>query len=78
MQYADADNEDYEHAKIVSEKLSITLVSPNLTPEKMMEYIDRCVIAMDGPFDSIRRIGMLANYETLAQKGYKVTLIGEG
>src|SRR3989338_1925840 len=78
VQYADADNEDYEHAKIVSEKLSITLVSPNLTPEKMMEYIDRCVIAMDGPFDSIRRIGMLANYETLAQKGYKVTLIGEG
>jgi asparagine synthase (glutamine-hydrolysing) len=78
LQYSGDENEDYKHAKIVAEYLGIKLLGAAVTPQMMIEYINRCIVANDGPVDSIRRIGMLANYESMREAGFKVALIGEG
>jgi len=78
LQYSGDENEDYKHAKIVAEYLGIKLLGATVTPQMMIEYINRCIVANDGPVDSIRRIGMLANYEAMREAGFKVALIGEG
>lgn len=78
IQYSGDANEDYEHAKIMAEYCGIKLKGPVITPQTMIEYINRCIVANDGPVDSIRRIGMFANYESIREAGFKVALIGEG
>lgn len=78
VRYSGDKNEDYHHAKILSQKMNFPLTGPVLTPKKMVDYIDRCILAMDSPFESIRRMGMMANYETVHRAGYKTALIGEG
>lgn len=78
IQYSGDSNEDYQHAKIMAEYCGIKLLGPVITPQIMVEYINRCIVANDGPVDSIRRIGMLANYESIREAGFKVALIGEG
>jgi len=78
IQYSGDSNEDYEHAKIMADYCKIKLAGPIITPQNMTEYINRCIVANDGPVDSIRRIGMLANYEAIREAGFKVALIGEG
>lgn len=71
-------NEDYEHAKIVMHAANIDLRTPALTAESMMQLIDPMIQAMDEPHDSIRQLGMFANYQTLRDAGCKVVLTGEG
>ncbi|MDP3989146.1 MAG: asparagine synthase (glutamine-hydrolyzing) [bacterium] len=78
IRYSGDDNEDFKHAKIMAEHCGITLSGPIITPQTMIEYINRCIVANDGPVDSIRRIGMFANYEAMREAGFKVALIGEG
>jgi len=78
VQYAGDANEDYKHAKIMAEHLKIELKGPVITPQNMIELINRCIVANDGPVDSIRRMGMFANYEAARAAGFKVLLIGEG
>lgn len=78
VQYSGDSNDDYQHAKIMAEYCGIELKGPVVTPQTMIEYINRCIVANDGPVDSIRRIGMFANYEAIREAGFKVALIGEG
>lgn len=78
VQYSGDNNDDYQYAKIMAEYCGIKLSGPIITPQIMTEYINRCIVANDGPVDSIRRIGMLANYESIREAGFKVALIGEG
>lgn len=78
VRYTGDPNIDYKHAKILAKMHNIKLVSPNVSPEKMMGLINRCINSVDGPVDSIRRMGMHANYEMISKLGYKATLIGEG
>ncbi len=78
IQYSGDTNEDWRHAKIMAADCGIKLMGPIITPQTMTEYINRCIVANDGPVDSIRRIGMLANYESMREHGFKVALIGEG
>jgi len=78
VQYSGDSNEDYQHAKIMAKYCGVKLMGPVITPQTMLEYINRCIVANDGPVDSIRRIGMLANYESMREAGFKVALIGEG
>lgn len=78
LRYSGDENEDYKYAKIVADYLGIELLGATVTPQMMVEYINRCIVANDGPVDSIRRIGMLANYESMREAGFKVALIGEG
>jgi len=78
IQYTGDSNEDYQYAKIMSDYCGIKLIGPVISPRSMIEYINRCIVANDGPVDSIRRIGMLANYEAMREAGFKVALIGEG
>jgi len=78
VRYSGDSNDDYEHAKIMADYCGIKLAGPIITPHIMIEYINRCIVANDGPVDSIRRIGMFANYETIREAGFKVVLIGEG
>ncbi len=78
VQYEGDENEDYKHAEILSNDLGITLRGPVITSQNMIEYINRCIVANDGPVDSIRRMGMFANYEAIREGGFKVALIGEG
>lgn len=78
IRYQGDKNEDYRNAKFLAEKEHIALKSPVLSAKQLIRLIDDCVIAMDGPFDTIRRMGMFANYATLKKHGYKVALIGEG
>jgi asparagine synthase (glutamine-hydrolysing) len=78
VQYSGDANDDFEHAKIMAEYCGIKLAGPVITPQIMIENINRCVVANDGPVDSIRRMGMLANYEAIREAGFKVALIGEG
>lgn len=78
IQYSGDSNEDYKHAEIMANYCGIKLVGPVITPQIMTEYINRCIVANDGPVDSIRRIGMFANYEAMRETGFKVALIGEG
>lgn len=78
VRYTGDANDDYRHAEIMARHCGIKLVDATVTPEMMTEYIDRCIEANDGPVDSIRRVGMYANYETMRKHGFKVALIGEG
>jgi asparagine synthase (glutamine-hydrolysing) len=78
VKYTGDSNDDYQHAKIMASHLGITLKRVVVTPDNMIEYINRCIVSNDGPVDSIRRIGMLANYEAIRGDGFKVALIGEG
>lgn len=74
----DTKNPDYEHAQILANRYGIKLITPNLTPEKMIKDIDFMIKAMDEPHDTIRQLGMIANYRTLHEAGCKVVLTGEG
>jgi len=74
----DAKNPDFEHAKILAKQRGIKLLTPNLTAEKMISDVDFMIKAMDEPHDTIRQLGMLANYRTLHKAGCKVVLTGEG
>jgi asparagine synthase (glutamine-hydrolysing) len=78
VQYEGDSNPDFEFAEIVAKHLGIKLSGPVISPQNFMEGINRCIVANDGPVDSIRRMGMLANYEVMRSAGYKVALIGEG
>lgn len=78
VQYSGDKNEDYTHAKIMAEYCGINLIAPIVTPQIMVENINRCIVANDGPVDSIRRMGMFAVYEAIREAGFKVALIGEG
>jgi len=78
VRYSGDRNNDYNHAKIIAEKDKMKLDGPIVSPEKMMEYVDVCIWSLDGPVDSIRRMGMHANYKFIKEKGYRATLIGEG
>src|SRR3989338_7625650 len=44
----------------------------------MIVDIDRMIYAMDEPHDTIRQLGMFANYRTLHKAKCKVVLTGEG
>lgn len=74
----DTKNPDFEHAQIFAKQRGIKLLTPNLTAEKMISDIDFMIEAMDEPHDTIRQLGMLANYRTLHKAGCKVVLTGEG
>jgi len=78
VRYTGDANADYQHAKILAKKNKVKLGSPIVSPEQMMEYIDTCIWAKDGPVDSIRRMGMYANFKFIKENGYRATLIGEG
>jgi asparagine synthase (glutamine-hydrolysing) len=78
VRYSGDDNDDYKHAVIMANHCGIKLEGPIITPQLITEYINRCVVANDGPVDSIRRIGMLANYDAIRSAGFKVAMIGEG
>lgn len=78
IRYSGDDNEDYEYATVMADYCGIKLLGPVITPQVMTEHINSCIVANDGPVDSIRRIGMFANYEAMRQAGFKVALIGEG
>ena len=75
IRYTGDSNEDYKHAKILAKKDKIRLVGPNISPKDMINKINACINATDGPVDSIRRMGMHANYETIKKYSYKTTLI---
>jgi len=74
----DTTNSDFKHAQILARQRKIKLLTPNLTAEKMISDIDFMIKAMDEPHDTIRQLGMLANYRTLHEAGCKVVLTGEG
>lgn len=78
VSYTADENEDLRHATILAKKKQIRLTSPTLSPENLINLIDSCITASDGPIDSIRRMGMMANYKHIHEQGYKVALIGEG
>ena len=74
----DTKNSDDEHAQIVAKRYGINLLTTDLTAEKMISDIDFMIKAMDEPHDSIRQLGMIANYRKLHEAGCKVVLTGEG
>ncbi len=78
VNYSDEMNADFEHAKYLAHEKGIELFATEITKESLLADIDRCIVAMDGPLDTIRRMAMLANYRTMHEQGYKVALIGEG
>ena len=78
VKYEGDSNPDFDYAKIMASHLGIKLSATEISPQVFIEGINRCIVANDGPVDSIRRIGMLANYDTMRSSGYKVALIGEG
>ncbi|MBI2448568.1 asparagine synthase (glutamine-hydrolyzing) [Candidatus Microgenomates bacterium] len=78
VSYMGDPNEDYKHAKILAKKDKIKLVGPVISSKEMMATIDECIWSLDGPVDSIRRMGMHANYKKIHDEGYRATLIGEG
>lgn len=71
-------NEDYEFASLLAKQYGINLITPNLSAEEMISLIDPMIRAMDEPHDSIRQLGMYANYRELHRAGCKVALSGEG
>lgn len=78
VKYNDESNADFEHATSLAEKMKMKLSATIISKESLLADIDKCVIAMDAPFDTVRRMAMLANYRTIHNNGFKVALIGEG
>jgi len=74
----DTKNPDFDHAKLLAKKKKINLLTPDLTAEQMIADIDPMIRAMDEPHDTIRQLGMFANYRKLHEAGCKVVLTGEG
>jgi len=75
---ADSNNPDYEHAQVLAaSRENIKLFTADLSPENFLDDLEE-MVAVLGPHDSIRQLGMFANYKVLKERGVKVVLTGEG
>lgn len=78
IRYAGQENDDFHAARSLAEELGVSLQAPEISGTDIMASVDELVLSLDRPSDSSRNISLLTLYRTIAERGAKVALIGEG